>query len=320
MDTLLDFVLELYRVAQDTPVTEFQDLAFEMLKAKVAFRGATWSNAHFTPELQFLSAHLHNEPPAMLADFVSMNQKHRRLVAWTGRHPGRAAAYYAPAFLSRPEEAPMRAYIKRYGHERNLMIADPTRTQWISCFRTEGDDHFTERDCSILTALMPHLVQALAINRSLCVGDRLVQGRSPQVSARALIDRNGVFLHCGKRFLELMREEWRDWSETRIPAALLSRLQGSEKAQVAEGRVEITAQSFDDATLLTAREVSCLDRLSPRELAVAREFGLGRSYKTIARDAQLAPATVRNMLQNAYRKLGIDNKAALARLFELEHR
>ena len=35
---LLGFVLELYRLAQEVPSTEFQDLALEMLKAVMPFR------------------------------------------------------------------------------------------------------------------------------------------------------------------------------------------------------------------------------------------------------------------------------------------
>lgn len=40
----------------------------------------------------------------------------------------------------------------------------------------------------------------------------------------------------------------------------------------------------------------------------------GASYKEIARRVTLAPATVRNVVQVTYRKLGINNKAQLARL------
>ncbi|HET8695914.1 MAG TPA: LuxR C-terminal-related transcriptional regulator, partial [Gammaproteobacteria bacterium] len=80
--------------------------------------------------------------------------------------------------------------------------------------------------------------------------------------------------------------------------------------------VEIMAQPVGRALLLTGRRVSPLGCLSARELAIAREFGAGKPYKTIARDLGLAPATVRNVVQNAYRKLDIDNKAALATLLE----
>jgi DNA-binding NarL/FixJ family response regulator len=51
--------------------------------------------------------------------------------------------------------------------------------------------------------------------------------------------------------------------------------------------VSISAHSFGEALLLTARPTSPLERLSPRQLSIAREFGIGKSYKTIAKDRQV---------------------------------
>jgi DNA-binding CsgD family transcriptional regulator len=66
--------------------------------------------------------------------------------------------------------------------------------------------------------------------------------------------------------------------------------------------------------LLVLQEVPPTERLSARELEVAQLFGGGASYKEIARQASISPATVRNVVQNTYRKLKINNKAQLARL------
>ena len=49
MTALLNLVLDLYRLAQDSPATEFQDLALETFKSVVPFRSATWSSAELTP-------------------------------------------------------------------------------------------------------------------------------------------------------------------------------------------------------------------------------------------------------------------------------
>src|SRR5882672_5163343 len=87
VDSLLKFVLELYRVAQDTLPTEFPDLALEMLKAVVPFRTATWSQALLTPcgkndfsVREIFSVHLHNEPPEMRSAFAALNKTHTRAV------------------------------------------------------------------------------------------------------------------------------------------------------------------------------------------------------------------------------------------------
>ena len=46
---------------------------------------------------------------------------------------------------------------------------------------------------------------------------------------------------------------------------------------------------------------------------MAREYAAGRTYKEIAHAFGVAPATVRNQLQSAYGKLGVDSKIALAK-------
>jgi TolB-like protein/DNA-binding CsgD family transcriptional regulator len=51
--------------------------------------------------------------------------------------------------------------------------------------------------------------------------------------------------------------------------------------------------------------------LSRREFAVAGHYAEGQTYKEIARDLGVSPATIRNHLASIYRKLGISNKAQL---------
>jgi DNA-binding CsgD family transcriptional regulator len=307
--------LELYRLAQEARVAEFPDLALQMVKALVRFRSATWSTAESEPKIQIFSVHLHNEPEEMRRDFSAVNQNHTRLVLRAARQAGRAVVTNDTlAYNNRPEEAPMRVYLKQYGHQRNLLITD--RSDWLSLYRTDNDDPFTARDTAVIDALLPHLVEAVAINRRLALVEL---AGTRQRTSRALIDRNGVFLYCGTPFFDLLRQHWHGWDEPRIPAPLLKSLERSPRARIAGGRVTVEAQPFGDALLLTAYKTSPLERLSPRERTIALEFGLGKSYKAIARELQLAPATVRNVLQKTYRKLSIDNKAALARLIDLEH-
>ena len=60
--------------------------------------------------------------------------------------------------------------------------------------------------------------------------------------------------------------------------------------------------------------VGALERLSEREGAVARRYADGRTYKEIAEELFISPATVRNHLANIYRKLEINGKAELVRI------
>ena len=51
--------------------------------------------------------------------------------------------------------------------------------------------------------------------------------------------------------------------------------------------------------------------LSTREITVAKYYAKGQTYKQIARELSIAPATIRNHLASIYHKLGINNKAEL---------
>lgn len=64
---------------------------------------------------------------------------------------------------------------------------------------------------------------------------------------------------------------------------------------------------------LSLRPLQKVDLLSPREREVARALANGMSHKTVAKVLGIAPATVRNQTQAIYRKLGVDNRASLAR-------
>ena len=57
--------------------------------------------------------------------------------------------------------------------------------------------------------------------------------------------------------------------------------------------------------------------MTTRELEVARLFGSGASHKAIAGALRVSPNTVRNHLQSTYGKLGVCDKAALAKLLHV---
>jgi DNA-binding CsgD family transcriptional regulator len=71
---------------------------------------------------------------------------------------------------------------------------------------------------------------------------------------------------------------------------------------------------FPDMCNLSVRRAGPLDVLTAREIEIAREISQGASHKLIARDLGISPSTARNHIQSIYRKTGVDNRVALARL------
>jgi DNA-binding CsgD family transcriptional regulator len=322
VDTALKAILEIYRAAQDTPVEEFQTLALKLLQTLVPFRSAMWANLDHKPTgLTAYSMHLFNEPDEFMKDMPVMNSRYPSTIQSATRQCGEGIVIYTPALFSGKDQADMRAHIRRYGHEHNFAIADLdrpyTRGEWLALYRPERDPAFSERDRRLATLLTPHLVEAMTINRRLALGAAMGENDSLG-GTRALIRSNGTVIHSGERFCELLSTDWPDWRFTRLPPFLLASLQRKGTATVANGSVTITATKLGELLLLRAKKVSPLARLSEREHTVVRLYASGHSYKEVARQLGISPVTVRNFIQHAYRKLGIDNKAALAQLVQAE--
>jgi DNA-binding CsgD family transcriptional regulator len=83
-------------------------------------------------------------------------------------------------------------------------------------------------------------------------------------------------------------------------------------------RLTVRFHSVADLWLVDLRAVTDAHRMSPRETAVARRYSEGASYKEIARELGIAPATARHHLREIYRKLDVSDKAELARKLQQE--
>lgn len=184
--------------------------------------------------------------------------------------------------------------------------------------RQEWQDLPTQQDVRTVIALMPHLSEALAISRALAAQQVEPAPSAAPGGTRALAHVSGIAIHVGNRFAEMLREQWPDWQSSHLPQELLQAVMRDGQITIANSAINVGAVSLGNLLFLSARRTLPLSRLSIRELAVVRLFGAGKSHKEIARKLELSPVTIRNHIQRAYRKLDIDNKAALARLLEAE--
>lgn len=315
MDTLRNLILELYRAARETPVDEFQELALALVKVQTPFRTAVWGTGEMTEAgLVIHSVHLHNEPPEMLTDWTSINH-HDTVIGAVVANPGRALILHTPSWYNTPDLGFMLDYTRRYGHLNSMVITTVDRNhphgQWLSLYRPGKHDHFGQADQHILEQIMPHLVEALAINHVLGLGYSPCSGVA---GTRALARMDGTLYHCGKRFAELLRESWPEWKSARLPAELVMALHPGKEIMLAGHAIAVSASAIGNMLLLNIRRVSPLCRLSRRELEVARLYGQGKSHKEIGLLLDISPATVRNFLGRVYTKLDIGDKAELARL------
>lgn len=315
LDALCRLILETYRAARELPEEEFPDFALGLVKSLLPFDSARWVIVRPVGSgAMVLGSHLHNEPLETVLEWAEIN--HRDVItAAVVANPSRALSSHAPTLYAAPDAAAVRDYAVRAGHLNALVIADhdptPGHMHGISLYRADRDEHFAAADRSLVEQIMPHLVEARAVNQTLAIrkgeagsGDRSIAG-----IARA----NGLLHHCGDAFAQLLREEWSEWNGVRLPDALLSALaQGG--AGFVGARITVSARQIGELLFLRARRNSALNELSPRETSVARLYGEGKSYKEIARQLAIEPVTVRNFLQRVFRKLRINDKAELVAL------
>src|SRR5262249_53154885 len=113
---------------------------------------------------------------------------------------------------------------------------------------------------------------------------------------------------------ELLRDEWPSWNGPSLPPTLKEKLQPAREYR--GRRIALRCFNACGLTLMEVRRNSALDTLSPREKTIAAAFAEGRSYKQVAAQLGLSPATVRHHLRSIYTKTRVSNKSALTGLLK----
>jgi len=311
MEELSAVLLALYAAAREVTLGEFQDAALALIQPLVAFTSAAWGSGRILADgLAHHSVHLVGDPPDRLMDYEEV--KHQDIAAFTvGKNPGRAFAFHAPSLYSDRRYAGIREYARRWEHQSYILASrmdqESGLLHWVGVYRGDGDDQYSETERQAMELLLPHLDEALSINRVL----NLKQETAALRGGAAIADRFGVLHHADPRFLELIRHEW-PWSSGRhLPQALTEHL-GRSPGHRYRGRwIVVYMRPIRDLLLLKARQRTPVDDLTPRQLAVARHVAEGLHYKDIARRLGLSPATVRNYIQIVHERLGVHSKHEL---------
>jgi DNA-binding CsgD family transcriptional regulator len=108
-------------------------------------------------------------------------------------------------------------------------------------------------------------------------------------------------LAYGER-LRRARERVRAREHLRAALEVFERLDARPWAERARAELEATGE----------RRAGRADALTPQELQIARLLAGGRTTRQAAAALFLSPKTVEYHLRNAYRKLGVNSRAALA--------
>lgn len=313
MEELSALLLALYGAAREVPLAEFPDAALRLLQPMLAFTCATWASGRVLPDgVVHHSIHLLGEPPDRLMDYEEVKQQDTAaFAAWNNL--GRALTFHVPSLYRDRTYSGIREYAKRWEHQ-NFILA--TRTiegaddlvQWVGVYRADPDDQYTEQERQCVELLLPHLIEALNINRTLHLG-----GSGGAVcDGTAIIDRFGALHHANERFLELIRQEWPMSSGSQLRQFMIDLLRRCQGSRYAGRTIVVCIRRVSDLVLLNAREKAAVDGLTPRQFQVARHVADGLSYKQIARRMGLSPTTVRNYIQAIHERMEVRTNAELS--------
>lgn len=305
MREVSEFLLEIYRSARSDEPHVFQARALERLRGLIPFDFAAWGGGA-AEDRQVTEVVMLDQSPRLFSEWEEVAAQDaycdlalrrldhtvlfddvpdfRRSLAWN-EHWRRYDAQHMVATIM---AEPLDGYVSFVG----LCNADPAR-------------RFADADRELKELLMPHLSGALRLNRE----SQLIAATSPTEGV-ALVNRAGWILASRPPFASLARDEW-GTAGPRVPTSILPE-SGSTRWR---GRaIQVQIQKIQQCYLLRATPCSPLERMTPREQEVARAFGLGMSYREVASELGIAPATVRNHLASIYDKLGINTKSDLVRL------
>lgn len=168
----------------------------------------------------------------------------------------------------------------------------------------------------LLAGAVAHMAEAavLAMHQFVQRDEWLRDMGRPNRGAAALVDVRGV-VHAGSdRFTELMTTLGGGSSNgERLSFPLPENMLDETGAFVRDG-LHLRVEPMGGLYLVHARKPLPLDVLSPREQQIARALGAGKTFKSVARQCDIAVSTVANHATRIYRKLGVFRREELVEL------
>lgn len=324
MDTDLNgLIVELYQGVRGVALADFKKWAFEKIRCLVPFDSGLWYSGASVPW------HLHdvfllNRPYDLIGDYMERARPLDFVWPSMRKHPGvtiNSADLKSRHAFEHSEF--YRVFAQHYGIEcvlgTTMLDAMSSVRSIVSVWRSDALQPFTERERRQTEILTPHLVEADKMNRLFHIELPLQPG-ARATWATAVCEPSGMLCLTDSRFAAVLRSEWMDWSNGRIPRKLVAHLQQRQADPFVGRRIIIHAHEVGGLILLKARRKAAVDRLGKKEHQTAVFLAEGCSYQEVANLRKASLATIRNQAHSIYQKLSIMNKAqlahALARLVE----
>lgn len=310
-DELSSLVLTLYRAARELPLEEFQTAALTLIKPTLPFDSGWWASGRLTAsEIAVHAVHLHDKSPEFLTGYERVKDQDVATSMLLTQGGGIYRFHMPTVYSDKKKSLEVRHFLKNNNIGNLLFCADfkPENgvTHFISLFRGSPDQDYSDRDQYLMQTLLPHLMEALTINRLIHL-EHLNGGQ--RCSQLAIADKRGMLYHAESGFITMLREEFRSPITDRLPTSLMVGLDSTGRY---DGKsLVIQCSRSADLLFLKARVRLPVDALSIREANIAQLLAQGLDYKKVSQALNISPATVRSHIKNIYKKLNIINKAQL---------
>lgn len=318
-----NLILDIYDSAQHCPVSDFNDYVLNIFNKAVQFDSAMIVDLAVTPNKEFLvqSLHLHGTPVDRFQDRHSVlgseNFDQNGSISTRDLALKSAYAQRGKSVVTDIEktffDADILKYCKKYETAHSLAFisgqASAGTISAISFARASEKNAFQKNHNNTADLLLPHILQARKINRSLTANIFA----EPYDSSTVLANFNGCLHFLEDKAIKLFQLEWKQWTPPLLPASLIASLRESEEKIFIGASIYVKASVQGNIVcLVVAAKNNQEMALSNAEYRTAKLAAEGLQYKEIARKLGVSPATVRNQLHSAYKKLGVSNKAALS--------
>ncbi|RUP35396.1 MAG: response regulator transcription factor [Curvibacter sp.] len=236
--------------------------------------------------------------------------------------PGRAVFVNAGDPRMQGEEmAVIRAFMVEFDVEHAIAVALDLG-QWgckmlLSLVRGPGQPSFAPHEAETFSRFSPHASECVSINYVLS----LAFERSPMGQRMiAVLDKAGNIIQITERFAAKLPAllEPNAFRKTTVPSHWLAAAQDGRPVLLRAERAFVTFMELDGCWLAEyQRPVD--GQLTARQLEVALLYANGWSYKDLARDLDISPATARVHLQNVFAKLTVSSRKSLREALSMAH-
>lgn len=304
-------LLTLYQCAREHAVDRFQDLAVQAIARHISFDCSWWADAaRLDGHHLVYGSHL-TGVPADLTCLVNKTQGEDAVRWQITNEPNATLMFDARQLHATPGASAIATYAGIQQMISTSSFSPVTNLlSFFSIARRRAQPAFSEGDRLLMGLLMPHLTAMLQISRVAQLS-HLRAYDSALRSCLGTADGRGILRATEPGFADFLRDEWPAWSGPFLPQPLLQAIERHESTLRGK-RLNADLSWVRDEVLVTLTRRTALDGLTSQERIVSQAFATGRSYKEVARDMQISPATVRHYLRSVYSKIGVSDKAALA--------